>query len=523
MATRILVCVSPAAVSMALWRGRITVCMRFENDEDGAAEFAHALDSLPRVPVLFMVDAVDEDYRVETMPHVGGRDRRDMLERKLRQTYRAAPFVAAKVLARQRGQGRRSDDSVLFAAVTDTELLSPWINAAIDLGLPVAGVYAVPTVTPAVVKPLGLAGSAMLVVSRHAAGLRQTFLRDGEFRFSRLTLLRGLAETGTDAAIGAEIVNTRLYLNAMQAATADEIVDVVILDQDDSLEGLRDAVAAVQGMIRARRIGRAELVKRLKIPAGSLDTTLDALHLHLLGTAAPAENLAPAPLGESFRLWRASRWLLAASAAVAGVAALWVAVNLNIASGLDAERELLSRETSRLQSRYTELTREFPETPVSAVTLRQTVEAFERIRTRARTPESLFLVASRTLERHPSVNLLGLAWRHGHFTDAATAFTTAPAQGAAAQAASSPLLEVGLLTAEIAPFNGDYRTAVATIRDFAEQLRTDPRVTEARILKLPLDDSSRQHLAGSTATRAEQQVGAKFEIAITLRPPRGGG
>ena len=37
------------------------------------------------------------------------------------------------------------------------------------------------------------------------------------------------------------------------------------------------------------------------------------------------------------------------------------------ASGLDAEREELVRETTRLQTRYTELTREFPETPVTAM------------------------------------------------------------------------------------------------------------------------------------------------------------
>ena len=79
------------------------------------------------------------------------------------------------------------------------------------------------------------------------------------------------------------------------------------------------------------------------------------------------------------------------------------------------------------------------------------------------------------------------------------------------------------MTGEIAPFNGDYRTAVATIRAFAEDLRNDPRVADARILKLPLDDSSRQNLSGTTAIRTEQQVGAKFEIAITLRASGGPG
>ena len=40
MASRILVCVSPAAVSMALWKGRITACMRFEIVDSALARLA---------------------------------------------------------------------------------------------------------------------------------------------------------------------------------------------------------------------------------------------------------------------------------------------------------------------------------------------------------------------------------------------------------------------------------------------------------------------------------------------------
>ena len=159
---------------------------------------------------------------------------------------------------------------------------------------------------------------------------------------------------------------------------------------------------------------------------------------------------------------------------------------------------------------------------MTAVRLKQTVDVFEGIRQRARTPEGLFQVVSRSLETRPTVNLVSVAWRHGHVADAAAAFTAAPPQGTA-QATAAPLIEVGLITGEIAPFNGDYRTAVATIRAFAEDLRNDPRVADARILKLPLDDSSRQNLSGTTAIRSEQQVGAKFEIAITLRASGGPG
>jgi hypothetical protein len=42
-------------------------------------------------------------------------------------------------------------------------------------------------------------------------------------------------------------------------------------------------------------------------------------------------------------------------------------------------------------------------------------------------------------------------------------------------------------------------------------------VADVRILKMPLDDSSKQNLSGSTATRSENTVGAQFEIVFVLR------
>jgi hypothetical protein len=76
---------------------------------------------------------------------------------------------------------------------------------------------------------------------------------------------------------------------------------------------------------------------------------------------------------------------------------------------------------------------------------------------------------------------------------------------------------VGLIVGDIRLSSGDYRTAVAGIREFAEQLRKNPSVAEVKILKLPLDENSRQTLSGSTSTRAEQQASAQFEIVVTLR------
>jgi hypothetical protein len=517
MATRLLVCISAAGVTVALWKGGLGTCLRFDPDGAGEAEFALLLETLPGVPVLFMVDTVEEDYRLETLPRVRAADRTAMLDRKLRQTYRTSPFVSARLQRRKRVRGQRNDDQFLLAALTETSTVLPWIEIATRLRMPIVGVFAAPTVTPSAVGPLGLTGRAQLIVSRHAAGMRQTFLRDGQFRFSRLTPLRGTNDTSVGGSVGtgAEIINTRMYLNALQATTADEVVDVILLDQDDSLEPLQQTIAGAQVPVRTRRIGRQELARRLKIPLSAFEATPDALPLHLLGRSAPVENLAPAALREGYRIHQAGRWLMGAAAGVAAVGSAWILLDITAARRVEAETTALARETAELQATYAELTRQFPASPAPAQTLKLAVDAFEHLRERARTPEDLFAVVSRRLEGHSTLSLNSIGWRHSRAPDAGAAFATT----------SSPPVgegtprQFGLLSGEIKPFSGDYRTAVVTIREFSEDLKRDPRVAEVKIIKLPLDDSSRQALSGSTNARVEQQVGAQFEIAVVLREP----
>lgn len=510
MALSLIVCISSAGASVALWRGRLTNCVQFASDENGLAGFAELLRPMRNVPVYVMTDTVEEDYRFETLPHAVGRDRREMVDRRLKQLYRTTPYYAGYVQERERSL--RRDDRYLLVAITDADLLQPWLAAIEARELPIAGVFPVPVVTPALSTLLKLKTQNVLVISKHAAGMRQTFLRDGKFRFSRLTPFRGLPDSNRDAAFAAEVGNTRMYLNALQVAAADDIVLALILDQDDSLGGLATALGSSPISIRVERLSRADLSNRLKLAPVAMDATPDALHLHLLAKSAPNENVAPASLRRGFLAYRAGRALLAASGAVALVAAGWFGLDLYQVQQLEAETATAITQTDRYQSLYAELTRQFPAAPVTSTTMKQTVDAFERIRTRARTPEALFQVVSEALEAEPALVLTSLSWRHAKTPDG-----SAPANNQTA----SPLRQFGVVSGELPGFSGDYRTAVGAIREFAERLRKHPRVAEAKITKLPLDESSRQSLSGSTSMSTERSLNAQFEVVITLRDDSG--
>jgi len=361
-----------------------------------------------------------------------------------------------------------------------------------------------------VARLLKLDAPNLLLLSRQRAGLRQTFLKNGAFRLTRLTPPQAAEDWGLDSSFAAEVRNTRLYLDSQAITTAEDMVQVAILDQDDSLTLLGEMVEDQGGNLRCQRVPRADLGRQLGIPALALDASLDALHLRLLGGKVAAPNLAPRDLVSSYRLYRVRRLLIAASGMVAAAGGLWFGLGMYRAGGLNDQTIEAAAQTERFRRLYEQLTREFPSAPASAMVMQKTVDMAQRLRAGAPSPEPFLVALSRALEAAPSVSLQSVDWGYGKPADPSRA------------AGGNALLATGLVSGEVSPFDGNYRAAVDTIRLFAERLRASPEVEEVRVVKYPLDDSSQQVLAGSTSTRSERKAAALFELAVQMRQARGG-
>jgi hypothetical protein len=519
MARRVLVCLSSAGATAARWPGKLADVARFDADEAGMAAFDAWLAPSSGTPAVVMVDSVDEDYRFENLPHTSGRDRRDLLDRKIKQAYRGTPFATASVIdPGGKDRSKRREDRVLFCALTTAEPIVPWLRALARRGLPLTGVHTVPTVTPLVAKLLEIKAPNLLVISRHSAGLRQTFLKNGAFRITRLTPLRASGDRTLERSFADEVGNTRMYLDALSITTADDSVQVAILDQDNSLATLREAIQGGRGNMQCQRFSREDITLRLGVSTAAMDASPDALHLRLLGGRVPAENLAPADMVSDYRLYRMRRMLFAASGAAAAAGGLWFAADTYRAGTIDGEARELAGQASRYQRMYQDLTREFPAAPVGANVMQKTVDTALRLRRESRSPEPLLIAASEALDAFPGISLQAIDWRYGKLPELQDAYGAGKRGGAA----SEQLRQLALLSGELSPFDGDYRSAVATIREFAERLRANPAVAEVRVIKYPLDDSSREVLSGSTGSRTEQKSSARFEVAVQLRDPGGG-
>ena len=86
----------------------------FDGSPEGFGYFGHYLDEVPNDPVYVLLDTAGEEYRLDTIPHVFGADRRAIIERKQDRMCRGTPYRYAEVQGREK-KGRRDANCRLSA------------------------------------------------------------------------------------------------------------------------------------------------------------------------------------------------------------------------------------------------------------------------------------------------------------------------------------------------------------------------------------------------------------------------
>jgi hypothetical protein len=521
MREKLLICISALQASAAYWRaGKIVQLEQFPHDEAGLAGFREFLAPHGNVPVFVMVDAVEEDYRFETLPHASGSDRAQMVTRKLRQHYRNTPFMGAWLQGRD--TGKRRDDRYLFAALTNPDIPAPWLKIISAQELPLAAIYLLPMISAGLLDKLHVKTPNLLVAAQHTGGLRLTFFRDRQFRLSRLTRGDGAKSTDPVRLFSGEISNTRLYLHALRTATLDEHLTVLLLDRNDELEEVAETITRDNPSLDCVRLSAAELSAQLGADRETLALSPDAIYLHLLGLQFPIGNIAPANTTLGFRRYRVRRAIYATCAGIGIGAAIWTGVNGWLAYGVNSQAADVAQQIAAQDLQYQQITRQFPPAPTTGDNLRRAVEIAQAVRQNAREPLPMMAAVSEAIAPTGNVLVREFGWKYG-LTDiekgaesaAAPAAAAAPAPGAPPPTRH----QSAFLNGEIRPFRGDYRAAIDTIEALAERLRKNPAVAEVRTTRMPLNVSPTTALSGNTLDSSRAEAGsAEFELVIVFKP-----
>jgi len=509
-------------LTACMWQGgRLSSKQIFNNDELGWNGLSQFLTENPQVPALLLIDLIEEDFQRDTIPHVYGKARTTLIERRLEQLYRDTPFRNG--VRQGREKGGRKDDHMLFSALTNAPLLRPWIDAIQKVKVPLAGIFSVALLSSLLFEKLRLGTGPVLLITHQTGGLRQSFFIDGYLKFSRLTQLSGQSPEEIAEIANAETTKTRQFLANTRLLQRGDTIDIVVVDNREALQQLQalnsDSAAA---NFRFFEIEEAARKLRLKIPEQV--TVCDKLFLALLATRPPESHYTLFEQSRLYALWRTRIILYLLSAAVI----IWAAFisGANFVDALDAAKRtrFLEQETALNQAHYRSIIASMPSTVAKPHDMKSAVDLNQAILQNSPTPHALLTEISYALNTLPSLKLNEIKWESTDKDPAGAQAVAAPVPGANPVDQPS-LAEIGVpttpfqivtLKGEVLPFKEDYRSALENVDQLSKELMKDKHV-QVTVTHPPLDVRPTVALTGQAGATGETPL-AEFEIRVIWSP-----
>jgi hypothetical protein len=524
MFSKIVLCATNNRLLAAKWQfGKLLSHQVFRNDPQGHEDFGRYLQKHEGTKVYLLVDVVEEDYRLETLPHTMGNARRELINRKLNQVYRGTPYRTAHFINRE--PLKRKDDRFLFAALTYDELLKPWIERLQAHQMPLVGIYLLSMVSQHFVRRLKISDPHLLLTERLSCGLRQTYLHNGRLRISRLVPYTEEARNSLGYFYLTETEKARLYLISQRHIGRDTPLKVLIPSfQENSLTLCRDIEHAHS--LSCNTIDLGKLARGFKLDPVHLRDNPELLHMQLVASGTVPDNLAPSALGKHHQLNVIRQSINVASTIVllAGVIAATVFFKQAYDNRAHTEQAVLA--TAQQQRLYEEVAKNFPATPIPANDLQIVADMETAIAQNAELPHRAMQVIGKAVSESPEIHINRLAWILSNAADPKDGDSNAGpvATNAASPAASTfvpdpnHLYEVAFVNGEISRFSGNYRAALESVNLLIERLKADASVAQVDVLQAPVNVSSYSNLQGSTTDeRTAQETQALFKLRVIFK------
>ncbi|OHC88973.1 MAG: hypothetical protein A3J87_03190, partial [Sideroxydans sp. RIFOXYB12_FULL_59_6] len=427
-----------------------------------------------RNPTSLLVDIIEEDFHLETIPHLIGPTRKALIDRKFEQYYRSTPFRQATLLKRQ-DEGRR-DDEYLFSALTNPQRITPWLEALLANHVPLAGIYSIPNISAPLLKDIQSEHILLLTWERDA-GLRQTYFHNKRLHFSRLI---PISESGTliDAVIS-ETPRTQQYLKSLSLPPAGEMLEVYILCHANEIAQLSTQLPS-GGDMHYNYLDIAEFARQHKCRQEMADSDSTPLFLSLLATKPPRAHYASSHHTHFHMLWQLRFVLFGLAIVILLLGLAWSGMAFWQSQQFTSETEPLLQQTARLQSQAKDIQRNFANTSVPAADMKTAVLLTRSLNQYSHPPQEILYELSAVLESFPHILLDELAWR------------TSPEDAAPSTYPAQVITFDGTLDG----FGSDHRGALAYLEKFEQALMQHGYTVTATAL--PLDITSKGSISGQS-------------------------
>ncbi len=496
----------------------------FEPDNEGYKKFEQYLASSIKAPVKLLVDVIEEDFRIESAPHVYGKDRKAVIGRMLDRFYRASKdFTYFEVLDRQK-TGRR-DDNVLLGAMTNPQLVEPWLNIIEENEVPLSGIWSLPLVSRKLLPVIGAKKGCVLLVSQQVnSNLRQSFFRDGKMLSSRQSVVNqdaaDISQIGKFAR--PEIDKTIDFLRNQRYIATDEIIQVHILSADEQLVSLESSFRSDETrQIRIHRIN--ELHKKLDIIdvdskfSDGIFVWLCQKQFQLMGHYCKCENYS------RYYYTLTSKALYAASLAVLVFALLITESNILSAMENLKAINLLKQQEVEYKRAYGEKFEAHEQVFMNARVMNSAVDLAQRITINSKvSPLDLYIEISNVISQSQLGKIIidSIEWKSEQVKDNGNEKTIIEKPDITSK---DTYRHTAILEGRISVPDDNYRVSVGKVNTIIAALMKNKRIEEVNAIEMPVEIRPEKRFSAESGADAELKTkkdkrGA-FSLQIKMRSP----
>lgn len=509
-------------LSVLHWKGKELVgSSSFEPTEAGLNQFREYLSRTRNIPGKFLVDVIEEDFRNEKIPHVGSRDRKAVINRLIDRYYRSSEdFCYSETIGREK-QGRK-DDIVLLGAMTNPQLIEPWLYILDECEVALSGIWTLPIISKYLLKTLSASSGVVLLVSQQVnSNVRQTLFRDGKLVTSRQSIIN--QDINDISAIGSlaapEVERTIAFLRAQNLISANEVINLHILGGSEQLDSLRQSfVTDEKQNVSVHPL--TQLHKKLGLKAVG-----DKFSDNLFAWLCLNSRFTASHYGASRIFKRHQNKLLATGLYAASLLVLIVAIlltELNISDAIEYEKSsvLLKKEEQHYKELYASKFKDFEEVFQNAGVMNAAVDLAERITVNASTSPLDFLIGlSNILSRDNSstVKIDKIEWRSVNINEKTKKIQKANFT------AKMPVKHLAVITGRIDDPVHDYRASTEHIERIISYLKDNERIENVEVRQMPVDlrSNSKFSTASGVDVRSNEnaEMSGVFSFEIMMKEP----
>jgi hypothetical protein len=509
-------------MSVQHWNGKDLIgTSSFEPTEIGLDKFRSYLKQADNIPGKFLVDVIEEDFRNEKIPHVGSRDRAAVVNRLIDRFYRSSnEYCYSEITGREKGG--RKDDVVLLGAMTNPQLIQPWISILEECEVPLSGIWTLPLISRNLLKTIQACNGVVLLVSQQVnSNVRQTLFRDGKLVASRQSIInQDMSDTSGIGALAApEVTRTIDFLRAQSLIAAKEVINMHILGNKEQIVSLQQSF-----ITNERQVITIHQIKDIQNKLG-LTGVEEKFSDNLFAWLCVSQRFRASHYG-AHRLF--NRYYNKVAASVLYAASLLVIITgvlltqSNISDTLEYEKSitLLNKEEQQYKELYSKKFKDFEEVFQNAGVMNSAVELADRIKLNSRTSPLDFMISlSEILSQDKSDELYidRIEWQAINIDEKNKKSQKANFTG------KLPVQQNAVVTGRIDDMENNYRASIDHIQRIIDYLKSSPRIENVETLILPVDLRSESKFSTESGVEIRKSSNTEnsgiFSLKITMKAP----